>query len=87
MYPIFLRPYGPKEGQMKKKNCRYNDSNIEKQAPWFRSGSNLVPLIPFQFLRKSNKFLPDQIKEWVPEETLLEVRRNWNGIGGTSLES
>ena len=78
--PHFLPPFDPKEGQMQKKNCRYGAGNIKKQTPWFRSGSILVPPLPFQFLRKSNKFLPDQIQ-------LLKVRRNWNGIRGTSLES
>ena len=54
--PHFLPHFDPKEGHMLKKNCRYSDGNMEKHAPWFISGSNLVPPIPFQFLRKPNKF-------------------------------
>ncbi len=54
--PHFLSPFDPKEGQMQKKNCRYSDWSIEKQAPWFRLGSNVVPPIPFQFLQKCYPF-------------------------------
>ncbi len=39
----FLPAFDPKQGQMQKKNCHYGDGNIEKQAPCFRSGFNLVP--------------------------------------------
>ncbi len=45
--PHFLPPFDPNEGQMQKRNCRYGDGNIEKPPPWFKSGSNLVPLTPF----------------------------------------
>ena len=52
--PHFLPPFDSEEGQMQKKNYRCSDGNIEKQAPWFRLGSNLVPPVPFQFLQKSS---------------------------------